>query len=143
MLNYKEFLGLAGMLAPTTTIALVALWRHPHLWRLSFGILATTAGILFYLPVRLTFFRAAGSDGFDGFGFFAEFIVLGGVLGTWNLVLTSMILLLVLEGWLEQRLAERYARAAKKDQFGPGTALELEIDANDTRKFPPPSPGGL
>ena len=99
MLHYKEFLVLAGVLAPTTTIALIALWRHSHLWRWSLGVLATGAGICLYLPVRLALFKPPVSDGFAVFEIFAEFIVLGSVLGLWNLIISISIVVFIVEDW--------------------------------------------
>lgn len=46
--------------------------------------------------------------------------------------------------WLIHVLEEELLHLKQKAQglakeFGPGTALELELDVNDSRKFPPPS----
>lgn len=45
---------------------------------------------------------------------------------------------------LNHVLEEEYLHLVQKSkglatEFGPGTALELELDVNDQRQFPPPS----
>ena len=75
---------IAGMcvLAATSLAAIVLLLRHPRLWLLSLGVLATAAGLVLYLPIRTAF--DANGDEF-GFGIFIEFLTIAAFVGLLHL----------------------------------------------------------
>jgi hypothetical protein len=100
LLSMKDLMLLAGLLAPTCLIALVAWWFNPRLWWESIGVLVTGAGIVLYLPIRAAFDPQS-----VGFWLFAEFVVIGSCLGVMHLALLGVITLLSIEKYLERRKA--------------------------------------
>jgi hypothetical protein len=67
------------MLGANSLVAVVMLWRYPRLWGPCIGVLATAAGIVLFLPIRLAFH--VPSSEFDGFDIAAEFMLIAGILG--------------------------------------------------------------
>ena len=79
MLSDTEFVLFACILLGANTLgAIVMWWRYPRLWAPCSCVLATTVGIVLYVPIRLTCHKPSGD--FDGFGIVVEFVLIGGVL---------------------------------------------------------------
>jgi hypothetical protein len=108
----------AGMclLGVSSLVALAALWRYPRLWLTSLCVLGTAAGIMLYLPVREAFHRPSATEpAVDGFGIFAEFLIVGGWLGIFHLGL-----FLILIGLLVEEAKRRAERTKAQGQSRPG-----------------------
>jgi hypothetical protein len=85
------------LLGVTSLIALVALCRYPRLWLRSLGVLATAAGIVFYLPIRVAFLARSSLDPFDAIEFFAEILGVVTFLGLLHLALFGVLMRSVVE----------------------------------------------
>jgi hypothetical protein len=61
---------------PGSLIAIATWWRQPRLWWACLGILATTTGVMLYLPIQFALYTQTELDDvYDRLGIGIEFVV--------------------------------------------------------------------
>ena len=97
----------AGMcfLAFTLLFTLCAFASNPRQWLLCLGVLATAAGIILYVPVRIALSDPSSYDpSWDGYAILGELLVVAGVVGPLHAGLFLILIGRVME---EAKIGER------------------------------------
>jgi hypothetical protein len=110
----KETLFVMALVAPTTLIAVAALWFWPRRWWINASAIVTAAALVSYRPLR-TLGHVAG----DGWLLLLEFMIFGSLLLLVHWSLVTTVGLLALDDWLQRRKA------------APKLGMKNEISSND------------